>query len=133
MVAGCAILAPTQEMSDARQALQAARQAGAAHYAPENLGDAQRRLTEAERAIGNNDYKLARAKALAVKEQAVAARNIALAIGAATEAVDAARGSGAAGWREAREMLERAQVAAKSGDSASAAKLAEAAKKLAAD
>ncbi|MCP4041513.1 MAG: hypothetical protein GY731_06075, partial [Gammaproteobacteria bacterium] len=85
------------------------------------------------RAIGNNDYELARAKALAVKEQAVAARNIALAIGAATEAVDAARGSGAAGWREAREMLDRAQVAAKSGDSASAAKLAEAAKKLVAD
>ncbi len=50
LLAGCAT-APVQEMSDARQAIQAAEEAGAAEYAPEALQDARRLLTSAERKL----------------------------------------------------------------------------------
>jgi hypothetical protein len=62
LLAGCAS-APVQEMSDARQAIQAAEEAGAAHYAPEALSDAKRLLTSAERKLQREAYAGARADA----------------------------------------------------------------------
>jgi predicted S18 family serine protease len=62
LLAGCAS-APVQEMSDARQAIQAAEEAGAAYYAPETLSDAKRLLTSAERKLQREAYASARADA----------------------------------------------------------------------
>ena len=59
---GCAT-APTQEMSDARQAIQAARGAGAEKHAPEVLGNAESILAKAEQSIADNEYEPARADA----------------------------------------------------------------------
>jgi len=51
---------PTQEMSDARQALQAARQARAENLAPGLLQAAERELQLAEEALQAGDYPQAR-------------------------------------------------------------------------
>ena len=47
MMAGCAT-APTQEMSDARQAVQAARDVDATQHTPVAMGKAEQDLTQAE-------------------------------------------------------------------------------------
>lgn len=47
-LAGCATAPPVQEMSDARQAIEAAREAGAAELAPDQLSQAQALLDGAE-------------------------------------------------------------------------------------
>lgn len=61
-LAGCAGL-PAQEMSDARQAIRAARDAGAHRVAPATLEDAQSRLQRAETALRAGDYREARREA----------------------------------------------------------------------
>jgi hypothetical protein len=59
LLAACAS-APVQEMSDARQAIQAAEEAGASTHAPEALRDAKRLLTSAERKLQREAYASAR-------------------------------------------------------------------------
>ena len=59
ILAACAT-APVQEMSDARQAIPAAEEAGAAERAPEALRDAKRLLTSAERKLQREAYASAR-------------------------------------------------------------------------
>jgi len=71
---------PTQEMSDARQALQAAHEANADELAPEPLNDAQKLLDEARTALSLGDHSEARAKALRAKEAAIRAREQALGV-----------------------------------------------------
>ena len=129
VVVGCAT-APTQEMSDARQAIQAARDAGAEEHAPEVLDNAQSLLAKAERSIADSLYEPARADAVAAKKEAVKARNIALAIGAAQAVLDEAKSLGAE-WRESRKLLDKASEAAKAGDEETAVKLANNAKRQA--
>lgn len=73
LLAGCAS-APVQEMSDARQALQEARQAGAEQIVPEAIGGAERLLSEAEKELELGEYRSARIKAVAAKESAIKAR-----------------------------------------------------------
>jgi hypothetical protein len=51
---------PAQEMSDARQAIRAARAAGAQKAAPATLADAQHRLEVAEEALRQRDFREAR-------------------------------------------------------------------------
>jgi hypothetical protein len=72
VMAGCAGL-PVQEMSDARQAIQAAEEAGAAHYAPEALSDAKRLLTSAERKLERQAYGSARTDAREARRRAAEA------------------------------------------------------------
>ncbi|HFC54455.1 MAG TPA: DUF4398 domain-containing protein [Gammaproteobacteria bacterium] len=74
--AGCASAPPVQEMSDARQAVQAAREADARHYAPISLGEAERLLEEATRLLEKKEYRRARQVALAAKEMALKARHV---------------------------------------------------------
>ncbi len=124
---GCAT-APTQEMSDARQAIQSARDAGAQKHAPEVLGSAEGLLAKAEQAIDDNQYEDARSDAVAAKKEAVKARNIALAIGAAEETLREAKSLGAE-WRDSQRLLARARAAAKAGDEEKAVKLANMAKR----
>lgn len=75
--AACASI-PSQEMSDARQAVQAAHEANADVLAPEPLNDAQKLLDEARDALSLGNYSEARANALRAKEAAIRAREQAL-------------------------------------------------------
>ena len=76
-LAAC-VNAPVQEMSNARQAIRAARDAGADRVAPQKLSEAQTFLERAEVSLQNRSYRDAR-------RNAVAAR------GRASEALDAVR------------------------------------------
>lgn len=62
-LAGC-VSVPVQAMSNARQAVQAARQAGAARYAPASYAAAERWLDDASFALKADDYGRARSSAL---------------------------------------------------------------------
>jgi hypothetical protein len=72
-LAGCATAPPVQEMSDARQAIAAAKEAGAEQLAVEELGQAETMLQKAEEflVIGtSNAYWQARNAAINAKETA---------------------------------------------------------------
>jgi hypothetical protein len=71
-ISGCAG-APAQEMSNARQAIKAARDAGAAEVAPQKLNEAQSLLEQAESSLQKGDYKNARRSAVAAKGRATEA------------------------------------------------------------
>jgi Domain of unknown function (DUF4398) len=75
-VAGCAG-APVQEMSNARQAVQAAERAGAAVHAPADLSEAKRLLKQAESNIRLGNYRAARDAAEKSREKAMVARHVA--------------------------------------------------------
>ena len=72
VVTGCAT-APVQEMSDARQAIAAAEEAGAAEHAPDSLSAARQALAEAERSLQTRSYGVARSQAINAKAKAVEA------------------------------------------------------------
>jgi len=76
-LAGCAS-APVQEMSNARQAIEAAQEAQAAEYAPERLKNAETLLGEAERELDAGHYGKARQHARAAWREAVEARSLAI-------------------------------------------------------
>ena len=59
-LAACATSPPVQEMSDARQAIAAAKEAGAETYAAEQLGDAEGKLASAEEHLQSGVYWLAK-------------------------------------------------------------------------
>ena len=71
---GCAVAAPVQEMSNARQAIQAAREAKAEQYAPAVLDTAERLLKQATDELERGNYDSARQNALAARDEAVRAR-----------------------------------------------------------
>src|SRR3569832_2071412 len=85
---------PTQEMSNARQALQAARAANADTHAPKSFSEAEQRLTKAERELSAHYYARARKDAVIARSDALTARNIALALAEARAAVTAAEAEG---------------------------------------
>lgn len=65
---------PVQEMSDARQALQAAAEVGAKDKASSLYTEASELLTKAELALKEADYRVARNLADEAKEKAILAR-----------------------------------------------------------
>ena len=69
---------PVQEMSNARQAVEAARKAGADTRAPKDLQSAEGLLKDAEKALEDGDYDLAKNNAKAARDQAVSAQDKAL-------------------------------------------------------
>ncbi len=77
MVAACETAPPVQEMSDARQAIAVAREAGAEEHAPMQLKEAVDFLEQAEQKLNERDYLVARNQALAAKERAQDARKAA--------------------------------------------------------
>jgi hypothetical protein len=77
LLAGCAA-APVQEMSNARQAVEAARQVGAASLAPLEMKTAEALLVQAEKSLAEKRYREAREQAKAAREQAVLAQKKAL-------------------------------------------------------
>jgi cellobiose-specific phosphotransferase system component IIA len=62
--------APVQEMSNARQAIKAARDAGADKAAPDKLTEAEALLERAEQNLQKRDYSEARRDALAARSKA---------------------------------------------------------------
>jgi hypothetical protein len=111
LMGACAHAPPIQEMSDARQALQAARESGAGSYARTALDQAEGRLGQAERAIKADDYPEARAEALAAKDGAVSARRLTLSLRAAQASVEGAERAGVA-VAQARADLDQARASA---------------------
>lgn len=73
---GCAMV-PAQEMSDARQAIQAAEAAGADTYAPRALDHARALLEQAQAELAVQDYAAARRSAQESKDAAIQAREAA--------------------------------------------------------
>ncbi len=61
-------------MSDARQAIAVAREAGAEERAPEELFEAERFLESAEQKLSDEQYAEARRDALQAKSKALVAR-----------------------------------------------------------
>lgn len=76
LLSGCAS-APIQEMSDARQSLQAAQAAGAGTHAPAVLHQAQSDLAAAEKSLARHAYGSAKSEATTAKQAAVTARGVA--------------------------------------------------------
>ena len=72
VASGCAG-APVQEMSNARQTIRAAQDAGAAQYAPQSLGEAQGLLSQAETALHRHEYRAARRHAMEAHDKAAEA------------------------------------------------------------
>lgn len=68
---------PVQEMSDARQAVQAALAAGAAKRAPEKINAAQTALRDAETQLRLREYRRARRSALEARSNAIEAQRLA--------------------------------------------------------
>ena len=62
--------APVQEMSDARQAIMVAREAGAADLAAAELAEAEKYLQDAEKRLDRQQYREARNAALEAKLRA---------------------------------------------------------------
>ena len=69
---GCATPIPVQEMSNARQTLQAAKEARAQDFAPGRYSEAQVLLEKAAKQLNDGDYY--RAKEFAVEAKLVASQ-----------------------------------------------------------
>lgn len=127
-LAACAV-APTQEMSDARQSVQAAHEAGARDYASRNLRIAVDYLEEAERELELRYFSRARHDAVVARSEALKARNVTLAIREA-EGEIARTSAGEAVVQQATGLLLEAMQAATEGKDKKAIRLADEAKSL---
>ena len=78
LLTSCATTAPVQEMSNARQTIQAAVDAGAEIHAPAVLAQARNLLEDASRELEAGDYLLARDYAVQAKQLAIQARQTSL-------------------------------------------------------
>ncbi|MCK4865105.1 MAG: DUF4398 domain-containing protein [Gammaproteobacteria bacterium] len=76
VISACAITAPVQEMSDARQSIKAAKDANAEKLAANVLSEAQQRLRSAMRELDAGEYERARILALEAKHLALKARQL---------------------------------------------------------
>ncbi len=76
LLSACAS-APVQEMSDARQAIRAAQNAGASQKAAVHLENAQALLSSAEKSLQRRLYRAAKRDAVAARNQAVEAMQLA--------------------------------------------------------
>ena len=75
-VSACETAPPVQEMSDARQAIAVARDAGAADLAAAELAAAEQYLQRAEQRLEDHAYRAARNDALEAKTKALNALKI---------------------------------------------------------
>lgn len=78
LLTSCATTAPVQEMSNARQSIQAAVEAGAETHAPAVLSQARNLLEDASRELEAGNYLLARDYAVQAKQFALQARQTSL-------------------------------------------------------
>lgn len=80
VAAACETAPPVQEMSDARQAIEVARQAGAEAHAKPELNEALDFLEAAEHDLDVEEYARARKSALQAKNKALEARALSEAV-----------------------------------------------------
>lgn len=73
VIAGCVTSPPVQEMSDARQAIAVAKEAGAADLASAEFSDAEAYLASAQKKLSERSYNPARRDALLAKDKALEA------------------------------------------------------------
>jgi len=73
LFAACQTAPPVQEMSDARQAIMVAKEAGAAEHAPADLREAENYLHSAEGSLSTRNYATARRDAVQAKNKAIEA------------------------------------------------------------
>jgi hypothetical protein len=130
LLSACATTAPTQEMSDARQSVQAAFDAGAEELAPQNLSAARDYLERAERELELRFFNRARHDAMIAKNEAIKAHNISVAIRAAAAAIESSTAAGDE-LDEARGLLAKAEAAAAQGRDRMAIRFADDARRLA--
>lgn len=78
-LSACAVSPPVQEMSDARQAIQAAAEVDANKHAPDSMRDAEVLMGSASRHLEEGDFRAARRAALKARLKAIQARDRALA------------------------------------------------------
>lgn len=130
LLLGACAVAPTQEMSDARQAVRAAHAVGADKYAPDTLHKAEIQLHNAGDQLRKRAFRMARKDAESAKINAINAQDIAHAIGAATMVVEKADKRGVLST-EASSLLSRARTAASEGGVLAAINLANEARNLA--
>jgi len=71
VIAGCVTGPPVQEMSDARQAIAVAKEAGAAELASTELSEAEAYLESAQKKLSERSYSPARRDALLAKDKAL--------------------------------------------------------------
>ena len=71
VMAACQTAPPVQEMSDARQAIMAAKEAGAADKAPDDLKAAEDHEQQAKDALNEKAYLRARRHAVLAKSKAI--------------------------------------------------------------
>lgn len=118
----CATL-PTQEMSDARQAVKAAQEVQAMRYVPEPTHKAQESLRRAEALLEAGQFEKARQQALVAKQEAVKAYDMTVAIEQAKQT-----------WQnvaliayplDVENLLKNAEKAAQEGDKESTLLFAE--------
>jgi len=76
LASACETAPPVQEMSDARQAIAVAREAGAEAHAAAELLEAEQYLHSAEQELNAQNYAEARRDALQAKSKALAARKL---------------------------------------------------------
>jgi len=69
--------APVQEMSEARQAIESARVAGAEQHAPEQYERARTLLKTAEHMLNERHFRKARESAASARDEAIRAREAA--------------------------------------------------------
>ena len=81
-LAACAT-APVQEMSDARQAVEAAVQSGATRNAPAEISAAQAALSQAEKMLKSHQYRWARHYAQDARNKAIEAQQVSQSQGSA--------------------------------------------------
>lgn len=77
LLAGC-VTAPVQEMSDARQAIEAAQAAGADDLVPATMQQARNLLHQAESGLDSGSYREAQQAAERARQAAIIARERAL-------------------------------------------------------
>jgi len=123
LLTACAGSPPTQEMSDARQAVKQAQDSGAGSVAPKLLQSAEKQLKMAEGSIADKSYKRARMAAETAKNEATLARKAAMAFKNAEMAMKNAAAV-KNNWRDTRKILDKAKKAAAKGEGAKAVKLA---------
>jgi len=106
---------PIQEMSDARQAIHSAEDAGAAQWAPNSLMSAQKLLLVAEQALASEKYTHARETAAAARSHALKARRLAASFGVVSGLLDDAERVGAE-QTSARLLFDQAATVSRAGD-----------------
>lgn len=75
---GCSLIPPVQEMSNARQSLQAAKTAGAETHDSERFSKAKQLLDLASKKMDSGDYAEARNLAIEARSIAIKARQVAI-------------------------------------------------------